>query len=145
MVKRFLVFAALAVMRCWLMLRHGGRVRAVFDQVHSSPERARFEGRCEAFGGLRRTYCGSAGANPSGVGSGPQELETYKGTWRSTADRKELRIISSARRVAQVYAPTQLTVRDPGVDPQGPLHHLVMVKKPEGWQIVSILPICSPQ
>src|SRR5947208_1747137 len=43
--------------------------------------------------------------------------ERYKGTWRIDVERKELRIISVSRRVAQVYAPTQLTVGDPGVDP----------------------------
>src|SRR2546422_7562752 len=39
-----------------------------------------------------------------------------------------------SRRVAQVYAPTQLTVGDPGVDPsKSRLYiNLVMVKKPEG-------------
>ncbi len=51
-----------------------------------------------------------------------------------------------SRRVAQIYAPTQLTVGDPGVDPAKTRLYinLVMVKKPEGWQIVSILPILVP-
>jgi len=45
-----------------------------------------------------------------------------------------------------VYAPTQLTVGDPGVEPaKNRLYiNLVMVKKAEGWQIVSILPILVP-
>jgi len=53
---------------------------------------------------------------------------------------------SISRRVAQVYAPTQLTVGEPGADPaKNRLYiNLVMVKKPEGWQIVSILPILVP-
>jgi len=72
--------------------------------------------------------------------------ERYKGTWRIDVERKELRIISVSRRVAQVYAPTQLTVGDPGVEPtrNRVYINLVMVKKPEGWQIVSILPILVP-
>ncbi len=72
--------------------------------------------------------------------------ERYKGTWHIDVERKELRIISVSRRVAQVYAPTQLTVGDPGVDPSKTRLYinLVMVKKPEGWQIVSILPIIVP-
>jgi hypothetical protein len=47
-----------------------------------------------------------------------------------------------------VYAPTQLTAGEPGADPsRNRLYiNLVMVKKPEGWQIVSILPILvAPQ
>jgi uncharacterized protein (TIGR02246 family) len=74
--------------------------------------------------------------------------ERYKGTWKIEVDKKELRVISVSRRVAQVYAPTQLTSGDPGADPSRNrlFINLVMVKKPEGWQIVSILPILvSPQ
>ncbi len=69
-----------------------------------------------------------------------------KGAWRIDVDKKELRIISVSRRVAQVYAPTQLTVGEPGVEPaRNRLYiNLMMVKKPEGWQIVSILPILVP-
>jgi uncharacterized protein (TIGR02246 family) len=72
--------------------------------------------------------------------------ERYKGTWHIDVNKKELRVISISRRVAQVYAPTQLSVGDPGVEPaKNRLYiNLVMVKKPEGWQIVSILPILVP-
>jgi uncharacterized protein (TIGR02246 family) len=74
--------------------------------------------------------------------------ERYKGTWKIDVDKKDLRVISVSRRVAQVYAPTQLTAGEPGADPsRNRLYiNLVMVKKPEGWQIVSILPILvAPQ
>jgi len=59
---------------------------------------------------------------------------------------KELRVISVSRRVAQVYAPTLLSAGEPGAEPsRNRLYiNLVMVKKPEGWQIVSILPILVP-
>jgi Domain of unknown function (DUF4440) len=69
--------------------------------------------------------------------------ERYKGTWFIEVDRSDLRVISVSRRVAQVYARTQLTVGDPGVEPAKTRVYinLVMVKKPEGWQIASILPI----
>src|SRR5438876_11756758 len=43
--------------------------------------------------------------------------ERYRGTWRIDVDRKELRIISASRRVAQVYAATQLTLVVAGGDP----------------------------
>ncbi len=44
--------------------------------------------------------------------------ERYKGTWHIEPDRKEFRVISYI--------------------------NLVMVKKPEGWRIASILPILVP-
>ena len=72
--------------------------------------------------------------------------ERYKGTWHIDADRKEVRVISVSRRVAQVFAQTQLTVGESGMTPaKNRLYiNLVMVKKPEGWRITSILPILVP-
>jgi uncharacterized protein (TIGR02246 family) len=72
--------------------------------------------------------------------------ERYKGSWHIEPDRKEFRVISVSRRVAQVYATTQLTVGDPGAEPSRIRLYinLVMVKKPEGWRIASILPILVP-
>ena len=74
--------------------------------------------------------------------------DRYKGTWKIEVDKKEMRVISVSRRVAQVYAPTQLSAGEPGAEPSRNRVYinLVMVKKPEGWQIVSILPILvAPQ
>jgi len=72
--------------------------------------------------------------------------ERYKGTWHLEVDRKELRVISVSRRVAHVYATTQLTAGDAGAKPGRTRAYinLVMVKKPEGWQIASVLPIQFP-
>ena len=72
--------------------------------------------------------------------------ERYKGTWHLEVNRKELRVISVSRRVAHVYATTQLTVGDAGAKPARTRAYinLVMVKKPEGWQIASVLPIQVP-
>lgn len=72
--------------------------------------------------------------------------ERYKGTWFIEVDRRNLRVIPVSRRVAQVHATTQLIVGDPGVEPARTRLYinLVMVKKPEGWQIASILPISVP-
>ena len=72
--------------------------------------------------------------------------ERYKGTWHLEVDRKELRVISVSRRVAHVYATTQLTAGDAGARPATTRAYinLVMVKKPEGWQIASVLPIQVP-
>lgn len=72
--------------------------------------------------------------------------ERYKGTLRIDVDRKELRVVSVSRRVAQVFAQTQLTVGDAGAEPSRVRVYInmVMVKKPEGWRITSILPILVP-
>ncbi|HEY7674632.1 MAG TPA: SgcJ/EcaC family oxidoreductase [Burkholderiales bacterium] len=72
--------------------------------------------------------------------------DRYRGTWHIDVDRKEFRVVSVSRRVAQVYAQTQLTMGDPGVEParNRVYINLVMVKKPEGWRIASILPILVP-
>lgn len=72
--------------------------------------------------------------------------ERYKGTWHLEVDRNDLRVISVSRRVAHVYAATQLTVGDAGAKPARTRAYinLVMVKKPEGWQIASVLPIQVP-
>lgn len=69
--------------------------------------------------------------------------ERYKGTWFIEVDRRELRVVSVSRRVAQVYAAIRLTSGNPGAAPASTRLYinLVMVKKPEGWQIASILPI----
>lgn len=72
--------------------------------------------------------------------------ERYKGTWHLEVDRKDLRVISVSRRVAHVYATTQLTSGDAGAKPARVRAYinLVMVKKPDGWQIASVLPIQFP-
>jgi uncharacterized protein (TIGR02246 family) len=72
--------------------------------------------------------------------------ERYKGSWHIEPDRKEFRVISVSRRVAQVHATAQLTVGEPGAEPSKVRLYvnLVMVKKPEGWRIASILPIMVP-
>lgn len=72
--------------------------------------------------------------------------ERYKGTWHLEVDRTDLRVISVSRRVAHVYAATQLTEGDAGARPSRVRAYinLVMVKKPEGWQIASVLPIQVP-
>jgi uncharacterized protein (TIGR02246 family) len=72
--------------------------------------------------------------------------ERYKGTWQLEVDRKDLRVISVSRRVAHVYATTKLTAGDAGAKPAKTRAYinLIMVKKPEGWQIASVLPIQFP-
>jgi len=119
MVKRFLVFAALAVTA---VLAHAAtmedEVRAVFDK-YIAVQNAHDLKAMRSLLADSPDYCGSAG-QPIWVGGGPQELEErYKALGASTRQERTSNHLVS-RRVAQVYAPTQLTVGDPGVDPPRP-------------------------
>ena len=148
MVKRLSFFAVLAAVAA---LAHAAtmedEVRAVFDKYIAVQNAHDLKAMRSLLADSPDLLWISRGKPIWGREAALKSLEErYKGTWRIDADRKELRIISVSRRVAQVYAPTQLTVGDPGVDPsKARLYiNLVMVKKPEGWQIVSILPIIVP-
>jgi len=131
MVKRFLVFAALAVTA---VLAHAAtmedEVRAVFDK-YIAVQNAHDLKRCEAFWRTRRTYCGSAGANPSGVGSALKSLEErYKGTWRIDADRKEFDHLGQQARSASLCAHATHRRRSGRRPSKARLYiNLVMVKK----------------
>jgi len=119
MVKRFLVFAALAVTAVLLMLDDEDEV-ARLRQVHTVQNAHDLKAMRSLLADIAGPTVESAGANPSGVGGGLKSLEErYKGTWRIDADRKELRIISVSRRVAQVLR-HELTVGRSGVDPPRP-------------------------
>ena len=148
MLKRFLFFAALASIA---MLAHAAtmedEVRAVFDKYIAIQNAHDLKSMRSLLADSPDFLWISRGKAIWGREAALKSLEErYKGTWRIDADKKELRVISISRRVAQVYAPTQLTVGDPGVEPaRNRLYiNLMMVKKPEGWQIVSILPILVP-
>ena len=148
MVKRFLFFAALAAVAA---LAHAAtmedEVRIVFDKYIAIQNAHDLKSMRSLLADSPDLLWISRGKPIWGREAALKTLEErYRGTWHIDVDRKELRIISVSRRVAQVYAPTQLTVGDPGVDPSKTRLYinLVMVKKPEGWQIVSILPIIVP-
>lgn len=148
MVKRFLFFAALAAIGT---LAHAAtmedEVRAVFDKYIAIQNAHDLKSMRSLLADSPDFLWISRGKPIWGREAALKSLEErYKGSWRIDVDRKELRIISVSRRVAQVYALTLLTVGDPGVDPaKSRLYiNLMMVKKPEGWQIVSILPILVP-
>lgn len=146
--KRFLIFAASAVLAT---AAHAAtmedEVRAVFDKYIATQNSHDLKGMRTLLADSPDVLWISRGKPIWGREAALKSLEErYKGTWRIDFDRKEVRIISVSRRVAQVYAPTQLTVGDPGVEParNRVYINLMMVKKPEGWQIVSILPILVP-
>ena len=148
--KRFLLFAVLAMAatlaRAATMEEE---VRAVFDKWISTQNAHDLKGIRNLLSDSPDMLWISRGKPIWGRDAALKTLEErYKGTWKIEVDKKELRVISVSRRVAQVYAPTQLTSGDPGAESSRNrlFINLVMVKKPEGWQIVSILPILvSPQ
>ncbi len=148
--KRFLIFAALALAMTTSLVRAStmeDEVRAVFDKYIATQNAHDLKGIRNLLSDTPDLLWISRGKPIWGREAALKNLEErYKGTWKIDVDKKELRVISVSRRVAQVYAPTQLTVGDPGVEPaRNRLYiNLVMVKKPEGWQIVSILPILVP-
>jgi uncharacterized protein (TIGR02246 family) len=148
MLKRFLIFAASAA---FAAAAHAAtmeeEVRAVFDKYIATQNAHDLKGIRNLLADSPDLLWISRGKPIWGREAALKNLEErYKGTWRIDVDRKELRVISVSRRVAQVYAPTQITVGDPGTEParNRVYINLMMVKKPEGWQIVSILPILVP-
>src|SRR3979411_2878554 len=138
MVKRFLVFAALAVTA---VLAHAAtmedEVRAVFDKYIAVQNAHDLKAMRSLLADSPDLLWISRGKPIWGREAALKSLEErYRGAWRIDVDKKELRIISVSRRVAQVYETTQLPVGDPGVEPaRNRLYiNLLMVKKPQGWQ-----------
>src|SRR5256885_304579 len=119
MVKRFLFFAVLAGTAA---LAHAAtmeeEVRAVFDKYIAIQNAHDLKSMRGLLADSPDLLWISRGKPIWGREAALKSLEErYKGTWRIDVDRKELRIISVSRRVAQVYAQTQLTVGDPGAEP----------------------------
>ena len=148
MLKRFLIFAALATIATLARASTmEDEVRAVFDKYIAIQNAHDLKGMRGLLSDSPDMLWISRGKPIWGREATLKTLEErYKGTWKIEVDKKELRVISVSRRVAQVYAPTQLSAGEPGAEPaRNRLYiNLVMVKKPDGWQIVSILPILVP-
>jgi uncharacterized protein (TIGR02246 family) len=145
MLKRFLILTALAMVATLARASTmEDEVRAVFDKYIATQNAHDLKGMRNLLSESPDMLWISRGKPIWGREAALKSLEErYKGTWKIDVDKKELRVISVSRRVAQVYAPTELSVGEPGAEPaRNRLYiNLVMVKKPEGWQIVSILPI----
>jgi uncharacterized protein (TIGR02246 family) len=145
MLKRFLILTVLAMVATLARASTmEDEVRAVFDKYIATQNAHDLKGMRNLLSESPDMLWISRGKPIWGRDAALKSLEErYKGTWKIDVDKKELRVISVSRRVAQVYAPTELSVGEPGAEPaRNRLYiNLVMVKKPEGWQIVSILPI----
>ena len=145
MLKRFLIVTALAMVATLARAATmEDEVRAVFDKYIATQNAHDLKGMRNLLSDSPDMLWISRGKPIWGRDAALKSLEErYKGTWKIDVDKKDLRVISVSRRVAQVYAPTELSVGEPGAEPaRNRLYiNLVMVKRPEGWQIVSILPI----
>jgi uncharacterized protein (TIGR02246 family) len=144
MLKRFLILVAASMFATAAHANMEEEVRAVFDKYITIQNAHDLKGMRSLLADSPDFLWITRGKAVWGREAALKSLEErYKGTWKIEVDKKELRVISVSRRVAQVYAPTELSVGEPGAEPaRNRLYiNLVMVKKPEGWQIVSILPI----
>lgn len=147
MLKRFLILVAASMLATSAYANMEEEVRAVFDKYITTQNAHDLKGMRSLLADSPDFLWITRGKAVWGREAALKSLEErYKGTWKIEVDKKELRVISVSRRVAQVFAPTQLSVGEPGTEPaRNRLYiNLVMVKKPEGWQIVSILPILVP-
>jgi ketosteroid isomerase-like protein len=70
----------------------------------------------------------------------------YEGTWRLDAEASSLRITMLGDRAAQIYVPIMFTIGAPGQSAQATrfLMNQMLVKTPDGWKVLSILPIPAP-
>lgn len=71
--------------------------------------------------------------------------ETFKGVWKFEPDLTKLRIIPLTPDVAQIYAPTQITLGHSPADARTAAYlvYEVVVRTPAGWRIGAIVPIAA--
>jgi ketosteroid isomerase-like protein len=71
--------------------------------------------------------------------------ETFKGVWKFEPDLTKLRVIPLTPDVAQLYAPTQITLGHSAADAHTAsyLVYEVAVRTAAGWRIGSIVPIAA--
>jgi ketosteroid isomerase-like protein len=71
--------------------------------------------------------------------------ETFKGVWKFEPDLTQLRIVPLTPDVAQLYAPTQITLGRTDAEARTALYlvYEVAVRTPEGWRIGAIVPIAA--
>lgn len=69
--------------------------------------------------------------------------ETFKGVWKFEPDVQAIKVIPLTPDVAQIYAPTQITLgaSDASAKTAPFLVYEVAVRTPEGWRIASIVPV----
>jgi hypothetical protein len=72
--------------------------------------------------------------------------ETFKGVWKFEPNVESIKIIPLTADVAQLYAPTQITLGASEASARSApfLVYEVAVRTPEGWRIASIVPVPAP-
>ena len=68
--------------------------------------------------------------------------ETFKGVWKFEPDLAQLRVITLTADVAQLYAPTRITLGQSPADARTATYlvYEVAVRTPAGWRIGAIVP-----
>ena len=68
---------------------------------------------------------------------------TFAGTWRFEPDQAAIRISLLGNDVAQIYAPTQVTVGPAGQPPTVAQFHMTefAIRTPDGWRIATIVAV----
>jgi ketosteroid isomerase-like protein len=71
--------------------------------------------------------------------------ETFKGVWKFEPDLTKTRVIPLTPDVAQLYAPTQITLGHSAADARTAsyLVYEVVIRTPAGWRIGAIVPIAA--
>jgi ketosteroid isomerase-like protein len=71
--------------------------------------------------------------------------ETFKGVWKFEPDLTKLRVIPLTPDVAQLYAPTQITLGRSPADAHTAAYlvYEIAIRTPAGWRISSIVPISA--
>ena len=66
--------------------------------------------------------------------------KTFEGTWKFEPDQAAIRISMLGKDVAQIYAPTRVTVGPPGQTPTVAQFHMTefALRTPDGWRIATI-------
>ena len=72
--------------------------------------------------------------------------ETFKGVWKFEPDQEHIKIVPLTADVAQVYAPTQITLGASEATAKTVpfLVYEVAVRTSKGWRIASIVPVAAP-
>jgi len=68
---------------------------------------------------------------------------TFAGTWRFEPDESAIKISILSKDVAQIYAPTRVTVGPAGQTPTVAQFHMteVAIRTPDGWRIATIVAV----
>ncbi|WP_157050637.1 YybH family protein [Herbaspirillum rhizosphaerae] len=151
-----------AVACATLLVSHAGIAATTFTETDRQQIKEVFERQAQAATAHDLAAFDAVFAAPSEVGDpvvfvarpyqfwGKSELidhfrETFKGVWKFEPDLTKMRVIPLTPDVAQLYAPTQITLGHSAADARTAsyLVYEVVVRTPAGWRIGAIVPIAA--